>query len=115
MEFGTIESLRGGTQERLQKRLEIFLKLFFSEIAYTFKTFGKRICEIFQKRSSVIKVASQVDAVALVVFFHGLNGKESVWDGHLREFKRQNAPVELMTPRLPKKVMRLFMEKKQKS
>lgn len=89
------------------QRLKDAVRAALNEILYTFKTFGKRISAAFSKKSfdrftDRNPIENKVEAVALAVFFHGLNGKESVWDGHRTYLQKQSAMIDVIAPRLPK-------------
>lgn len=79
------------------------------ETAYALKAFVKNILlsPLFPAKHKTLK-EEKSDASGLVVLFHGLNGKPSVWNGHVQKFEELAVDfpgfcVDLFTPEIPKK------------
>lgn len=81
----------------------------FREVACLIKNFVKNnILYHFTSPTHRTLLPETTQKKALVVFFHGLNGRPTFWDGHIKRFEKlsenfSDCHVELFAPEVPSK------------
>src|SRR5262249_44275638 len=112
--YGIINDINAVTSEIQEKTSGIankvlnILSTIYNEIIYGPKAACKSVFAfLFSENYSTLNKA-ETDKNSLIVFFHGLNGRPSVWNTHVSEFERlaKNNPefsAEMFTPQVPNK------------
>lgn len=112
--YGIINNIDAFTIEIQEKTSGIatkainVLSTIYNEIIYGPKAACKSaLAFLFSENYSMLNKA-KTDKNSLIVFFHGLNGRPSVWNTHVAEFEKlaKNNPefsAEMFTPQVPSK------------
>jgi hypothetical protein len=83
------------------------LQTIFMEFGYTFKSFYKNVL-VNVNNMELLQLNPSIGKEGLVVFFHGLNGKPSVWNNHIAHFNKLSNDcgiqgLDLFAPAMPNK------------
>lgn len=92
-----------------QKTVKNLAATIFREFAYSIKAILKNVIltPLFPAKCRTL-LTEKTEKQALIIFFHGLNGKPSVWDNHISKFNKisKKCPqfnVQLFAPKIPKR------------
>lgn len=106
-DISSIRSIQEKTSSIASKIINV-LSTLFNEIIYGPKAaFKSAFTFLFSENYSMLNKA-QTDKNSLIVFFHGLNGRPSVWNAHVAEFEKMSKhnpafSAEMFTPQVPNK------------